>query len=263
MVEDNDKDRQAIVELIGNGDVEVTAVGTGAAGLAELQSQKFDCLILDLKLLDISGFEVLEEMQKLPELLTLPVIVYTGQDLTEPEDRQLRKLAKAVIIKDVRSPERLLDETTLFLHRVASRLPETQRRMLEKLYNTDTALEGKKILMVDDDARNVFALTSLLERHKIEVLAAYNGKEAIETLRKTSGIDAVLMDIMMPEMDGYETIRAIRRKTKFKKLPIIALTAKAMKGDREKCIEAGASDYIAKPVNAEQLLSLLRVWLFK
>ena len=174
-----------------------------------------------------------------------------------------KRIAETIIIKDVRSPERLLDETALFLHRVQANLPEPKRQILEQLHQTDTVLAGKKVLIVDDDVRNIFALTSMLEREQMQVMYAENGRDGITVLQNTPDIDIVLMDVMMPEMDGYETMRAIRNISKFKSLPTIALTAKAMKGDREKCIEAGASDYITKPVDTEQLLSLLRVWLYQ
>jgi hypothetical protein len=193
----------------------------------------------------------------------LPIVVYTGKELTRQEETELHRMSDTIIIKDVNSPERLLDETTLFLHRVQSEMPRTQRRMLDQLHHKDPVLAGKKILIVDDDVRNIFALSSLLERFEMDVIYAENGQDAINLLQTTSGISGVLMDIMMPEMDGYTTIRAIREIPDFQTLPIIALTAKAMKGDREKCLEAGASDYISKPIDTAQLLSLLRVWLFK
>jgi CheY-like chemotaxis protein len=218
---------------------------------------------LDLGLPDMSGFELLNQIQKDPALRSLPIVVYTGREVTKKEETQLKRMAKTIIIKDVRSPERLLDETALFLHRVQAKLPEPQRRMLEELHKNDSTLADKKVLVVDDDIRNIFAMTSLLERHSMKVHSAENGKEALELLEQHPDASAVLMDIMMPEMDGYDTIRQIRKHTKFRSLPILALTAKAMKGDREKCIEAGASDYIAKPVDTEQLLSMLRVWLHR
>ncbi|MCL5801392.1 MAG: response regulator, partial [Gammaproteobacteria bacterium] len=196
-------------------------------------------------------------------LRTLPIIVYTARELTQEEETRLKKVIKSVIVKDVRSPERLLDEVTLFLHQVEADLPDIKRRILEQVRKTDPMLAGKKVLIVDDDVRNIFSLAAVLERHKMEVLSAENGKNAIDLLKRTPDVEIVLMDVMMPEMDGYETMRAIRKLFRFKNLPIISLTAKAMKGDREKCIEAGASDYITKPVNTEQLLSLLRVWLYR
>jgi CheY-like chemotaxis protein len=263
VVEDDESDRQTILETIENGDVEVTTVSNGTAALAALRAEHFDCMVLDLRLPDISGFQVLEELRKDPRLRDLPVVVNTGKELTPAEEGQLREMAKSIIVKGARSPERLLAETALFLHRVVAHLPAPKRRMLEQLYQSDTALTGKQVLIVDDDVRNIFALTSALERHQMVIHSAENGQEAIERLQTTPGIDIVLMDIMMPDMDGYDTMRAIRALPPFKSLPIIALTAKAMKGDREKCLEAGASDYITKPVNIEQLLSLLRVWLYR
>lgn len=263
VVEDDDVQRLSILELIGNGDVICTAVGSGSEALTLLDTQPFDCMVLDLRLPDMSGLQLLEEIQRKLHLRGLPVIVYTGKELTRDEERQLQRFTQTIIIKDVRSPERLLDETALFLHRVASNLPEPKRRMIERLYQTDSVLAGKKILVVDDDVRNLFALTALLEGHHIEVETAESGKAALKALATTPSIHAVLMDIMMPEMDGYEAMRAIRQQPQWRGLPIIALTAKAMKGDREQCLEAGASDYITKPVNSEQLLSLLRVWLYR
>jgi CheY-like chemotaxis protein len=261
VVEDDDVERQSIVELIGNGDVKTTAVATGDDALRALESQAFDCLVLDLGLSDMSGFELLERMKQSPHLSHIPVIVYTGKDLTKKQETELRRLAETIIIKDVKSPDRLLDETALFLHRVESNLPVEKRRMLEQLHQHDPALAGRKALIVDDDIRNIFALTSVLEQHDVEVHYAENGRDGIRMLEDVEGIDVVLMDVMMPEMDGYEAMRRIREKKRFRTLPIIALTAKAMKGDREKCIEAGASDYVTKPVDTEQLISLLRVWL--
>jgi CheY-like chemotaxis protein len=193
----------------------------------------------------------------------VPVVVFTGKELSYAEEARLRTLAKSVVLKDVQSPERLFDETALFLHRVVSGLPEPKRQMLERLHGSDDVLQNRKVLVVDDDARNIFALTSLLENHGMEVASATNGRQAIDILNAADDLHVVLMDIMMPEMDGYETMREIRRESRFRTLPILALTAKAMKGDREKCLEAGASDYIAKPVNTDQLLSLLRVWLYR
>jgi CheY-like chemotaxis protein len=191
------------------------------------------------------------------------VIVYTGRDLTRREETRLKKYAETIIVKDVRSPERLLDETALFLHRVESKLPAEKRRMLEQLHSKDDVFKGKRVLIADDDVRNVFALASVLERHGMEVQFAENGNEAIATLTADPEIDLVLMDIMMPELDGYEAMRRIREEPQFQKLPIISLTAKAMKGDREKSISSGASDYITKPVDTDQLLSLMRVWLYR
>jgi CheY-like chemotaxis protein len=190
-------------------------------------------------------------------------VVFTGKELTADEEARLRTVAKSIVLKDVQSPERLLDETSLFLHRVIADLPEPKRQMIERLHGSTETLRGRKVLVVDDDARNIFALTTVLENHEMEVLSATNGRQAIEIIKETNDLSMVLMDIMMPEMDGYETMREIRKDSRFRTLPMLALTAKAMKGDREKCLEAGASDYIAKPVNTDQLLSLLRVWLYR
>ena len=263
LVEDDPTQCKSIIELIGEGDVAITAVGSAESALEALRSKPFECMILDLGLPDMSGFQLMQEIKKFPELRPLPIIVYTGKDLTKKEETQLRRLAKTIIVKDVRSPERLLDETALFLHRVQAKLSETQQRMLQGLRSNENILRGKRILVVDDDIRNIFAMTSLLERYEIEVLSAENGKDAIQVLENSNEVDVVLMDIMMPEMDGYDTIREIRKQSRLRSLPIVALTAKAMKGDREKCIEAGASDYIAKPVDPEQLLSMLRFWLHR
>ncbi|MHC5851833.1 response regulator [Nostoc sp.] len=263
IVEDDPVQAQSIIELIGNGDVQSTAVGTGAEALSILRSHHFDCMVLDLGLPDMSGFALIEQIKLEPKLLKLPIIVYTGKELSRQEETQLRGLAETIIIKNVRSPERLLDETALFLHRVQANLPPPKRQILEQLHQTDPVLANRKILIVDDDLRNIFALTSFLESYQMQVLFAENGRDGIERLQTNPDINIVLMDIMMPEMDGYQTTRAIRQQQQFRSLPIIALTAKAMPGDKEKCIEAGASDYITKPVDTEQLLSLLRVWLYR
>jgi len=263
VVEDDERERNTIVELIGSGeDVEATAVGTSREALEQLDSKHFDCVVLDLKLPDGSGFDLLEKIKKDARFQDVPVIIYTGTELTRKEETRLRKYAETIIVKDVRSPERLLDETTLFLHRVEATLPADKRKMIEQLHSADDVFQGKKILIVDDDVRNVFALTSALETRGMEVLYAENGRDGIATLKKNADVDLVLMDVMMPEMDGYETTRAIRKMSKFRGLPVISLTAKAMKGDREKSVAAGASDYITKPVDTDQLLSLMRVWLY-
>jgi CheY-like chemotaxis protein len=220
-------------------------------------------MVLDLKLPKTSGFGLLEQVKSDERFSEMPVIVYTGKELTRREETRLKKYAETIIVKDVRSPERLLDETTLFLHRVEAKLPADKRRMIEQLHTADAVFQGKRILIVDDDVRNIFALTSAFEGLGMDVLFAENGREGIEMLHANPGIDLVLMDVMMPEMDGYETMRAIRREERFARLPIVALTAKAMKGDREQSVAAGASDYITKPVDIEQLLSLMRVWLYR
>jgi hypothetical protein len=263
VVEDDENQQQSIAELIGDGDVETTAVTTGADALLALQRESFDCMVLDLGLPDMTGFQLITRVKGEIGLRKLPTIVYTGKQLSKREEAELRRMAESVVIKDAQSPERLLDETALFLHRVTAKLPESKRRMLEQLHRTDPTLTGRTALVVDDDVRNIFALATFLERSEMKVIYAESGREGITRLQDTPEIDVVLMDVMMPEMDGYETMRAIREMPKFRNLPIIAVTAKAMKGDREKCIEAGASDYIAKPVDMDQLLSLLRVWLYR
>lgn len=262
LVEDDKIHRESIQALIGNGDVETTAVSTGGQALRELEKGGYDCMILDLGLEDMSGFELLERIRLSETSARVPVIIYTGQDLTREEEKELNRYAESIIVKGVKSPERLLDESALFLHRVEADLPEEKRKMLKMVHGKEAILRGKTILLVDDDMRNVFALSSVLEEREMEVVIARNGLECLEKLKETDRVDAVLMDIMMPEMDGYEAMGEIRKQKEFARLPIIALTAKAMKGDRSKCIEAGASDYLAKPVNAEKLLSMLRVWLY-
>jgi CheY-like chemotaxis protein/signal transduction histidine kinase/HAMP domain-containing protein len=261
VVDDEENQREAIVKLIGDTDVDITAVGTGQEALAALHASHFDCMVLDLTLPDISGFELLDLIGKDQRLRDLPIVINTAKELNRKEVAKLKRYAKTIVIKDARSPERLLDETALFLHRSQANLPEAQRRMLEEVHAADAGLAGRKVLIVDDDLRNIFALSSLLERQQMLVSFAENGRDGIEVLERDPTIEIVLMDIMMPEMDGYDTMRAIRRIPKFRSLPIITLTAKAMKGDRDKCIAAGASDYITKPVDVAQLLSLMRVWL--
>jgi len=228
-----------------------------------LREQLVDCKVLDLRLPYMSGFEVLEIVKEDRALSDLPIVVFTGRELSAEEDTQLRVLARRVIVKGVESPERLFDETALFLHRDVAKLPADKQRMLEQLHRSDDDLVGKTVLLGDDDARNILALSSALERHGLEVLTATTGREAVSLINSMAKISIVLMDIMMPEMDGYETIQVIRQNADLRRLPIVALTARAMKGDREKCMEAGASDYLAKPVNTEQLLSALRMWLHR
>ncbi|MGA3049865.1 MAG: HAMP domain-containing protein [Terracidiphilus sp.] len=263
VVEDEKAQQLSIEALLGYKDIDVAFADTGADALTAVTNEAYDCLVLDLRLPDMSGFEVLERLRDTPSLSELPVVVFTGKDLSSEEDSRLHTLARSVIVKDVESPERLLDETALFLHRVVTDLPAEKQNMLDRLHRSDEALVGKKVLIVDDDVRNIFALSSVLERRGMTVLTAGTGREAIETIDNTPELGIVLMDIMMPEMDGYETMQVIRQNPRFQRLPIIALTAKAMKGDREKCLEAGASEYLAKPVNTEQLLSALRMWLHR
>ncbi len=263
VVEDDEIQRHAIEELIGHDDLVITGVSSGRDALKELSEHHYDCMVLDLGLPDINGFELLDQIRRNEELHDLPIIIYTGRDLEKREEMMLKKYAETIIVKDVKSPERLLDETTLFLHRVEAELPEDKRNVLRKLHSVETIFEDRDVLIVDDDIRNVFALSNVLEGYKMNITYAENGREAIEQIEKNPDLDLVLMDIMMPEMDGYEAMRLIRADSRYDKLPIIAVTAKAMKGDRDKCIEAGANDYIAKPVNVDQLLSLMRVWLYK
>jgi len=263
IIEDSAAERLSIKELLDHDDIDIVTAETGADALGILRGEGTDCVVLDLKLPDMSGFEVLEHMGDDASLADIPVVVFTGRELTAQEDTQLHTMARSIVVKGVESPERLLDETALFLHRLVADLPEPKRRMLERLHSSDEDLIGRTVLLVDDDARNIFALSSVLERRGINVLIATTGKEAIGILRSTPEVAIALMDIMMPEMDGYRTMQKIRNDAKLRRLPIIALTAKAMKGDREKCIAAGASDYLAKPVNTEQLLAALRMWLHR
>ncbi|MFY9559357.1 MAG: response regulator, partial [Terriglobales bacterium] len=263
VVEDNPAEQLSIKELLGYDDIDVTVVSTGAEALEAVGKEPFDCAVLDLRLPDMSGFEVLERLRGTPSLSDLPVVVFTGRELSSDEDAHLHTLARSVVVKGVESPERLLDETALFLHRVVADLPVEKQKMLDRLHRSDDALVGKKVLVVDDDVRNIFALSSVLERRGMTVLTAGTGWQATAMLESTPDVAIVLMDIMMPEMDGYETMQVIRQKTALRRLPIIALTAKAMKGDREKCLEGCASEYLAKPVNTDQLLSALRMWLHR
>jgi CheY-like chemotaxis protein/two-component sensor histidine kinase len=263
VVEDDERQRESIRQLLQNDDVQITGVRTGAGALVRLRETTFDCVVMDLNLPDFSGYELLEKMAAADDVSFPPVIVYTGRTLTSDEEQGLRRFSKSIIIKDARSPERLLDEVTLFLHQVESKLPVERQRMLQVARDRDAALEGRRILVVEDDVRNIFALSSLLEPKGAAIEIARNGREAIETLTRNPGVDLVLMDIMMPEMDGITAMREIRKRPQWKKLPIIALTAKAMKDDQEKCLAAGANDYIAKPLDVEKLLSLVRVWMPK
>ncbi len=263
IVEDDPAERMSIEELIRHDDIAIDTVGSGAEALEALGSGTFDCVVLDLRLPDMSGFHLLDKIQERPDLRDVPIVVFTGKDLSAAEDARLKKAAKSVVIKGVESPERLLDETALFLHRVIADLPPAKRRMVQRLHESDETLREKRVLVVDDDVRNIFALSSVLERHGMDVVTAGTGQEAVEKVAADRDIALVLMDIMMPGMDGYDTMRAIRDDPDSRALPIVALTAKAMKGDREKCLEAGASDYLAKPVVTDQLLGVLRQWLHR
>jgi CheY-like chemotaxis protein len=263
VVEDVERERDAVVDLVGSPAITITAVGTLDEAVDAIQRTRFDCIVLDLLLPGTKSFESIDKIYAQPEAADVPIIVYTGKDLTREEEIHLNGLANSVILKDVRSPERLLEETTLFLHIPLSSLPDNKRKMVEQLHDPIRVLTGKNALIVDDDARNIFAMTSLLERNGMQVMAADSGTEALAMLDRQSDVDIVLMDIMMPDMDGYETTSHIRQTARFRNLPIIAVTAKAMKGDREKCLAAGASDYVTKPVDPEQLLSLMRAWLHR
>jgi len=262
VVESDATRRDGIVTLIGNGAIRTTAVSSGGQAIEALKRQAFDCMILDPSLPDMNAEELLRGVGggKTPEL---PVILYGAKKLSSDEKDALENTATGPVVKDATSPERLLDRTLLLLHQSPQVLKEEHRRMLESVRGEDAALAGRKVLIVDDDVRNIYALTTVLERYKMQVLYAESGRQGLAVLDSSPGIDIVLMDVMMPEMDGYETTRAIRRLEKFQNLPIIALTAKAMKGDREKCLAAGASEYIAKPVDTEHLCSVLRVWISK
>jgi CheY-like chemotaxis protein len=263
VIEDNPAEQLGITELLGHDDIDITNVESGLEALELLRHEPIDCVVLDLRLPDMTGFEVLEQIRDDEDLADVPVVVFTGRELSPEEDARLHTMARSVVVKGVESPERLLDETALFLHRVVGDLPPEKRDMLERLHSSDEDLIDRTVLVVDDDARNIFALSSALERRGMKVVTASTGREAIDIIDRTENLSMVLMDIMMPEMDGYQTMQLIRANPAFRRLPIVALTAKAMKGDREKCLEAGASDYLAKPVNTEQLLSTLRLWLHR
>jgi HAMP domain-containing protein/CheY-like chemotaxis protein/signal transduction histidine kinase len=263
LVEDNRAEQMSIRELLGHDDIEIVNAETGGEALTALRDRPCDCVVLDLRLPDMSGFEVLEQMRADQGLADIPVVVFTGRELSADEDVRLHTMARSIVVKGVESPERLLNETALFLHRVITDLPVEKQNMLQRLNSSDEDLVGRTVLLVDDDPRNIFALSSALERRGMSVLTATTGAEAIALIEETPALAIVLMDIMMPEMDGYQTIERIRQNKAYRRLPIVALTAKAMKGDREKCLQAGASDYLAKPVNTEQLLSALRMWLHR
>jgi CheY-like chemotaxis protein len=263
IVEDDEWMRKSIKVVIGEEDVKITEVQSGEQALKILEERQFDCMVLDLGLPDMSGFDLLKKLDENKTIEVPPIIVYTGKDLTKEESDELQNYTNSIIIKGVKSEERLLDETALFLHRVVDDLPDKKQQIIAQLHDKEKLFQGKKIMVVDDDMRNVFAITKVLKGKGMEVVKAVNGQMALEVLEKEPDVDLILMDIMMPVMDGYETTRKIRESRKYEKLPIIALTAKAMKEDRQKCIEAGASDYMSKPVNIEKLLSLMRVWLYK
>jgi CheY-like chemotaxis protein len=263
IVEDDPGLRHGVRQLLGGSDVKISEAESGSSAMDLLRTQHYDCMILDLSLPDMSGFELLNRIHQDDAIQKCPVIVYTGRALSEAENTELHKYANSVIIKGVKSPERLLDETALFLHRVVADMPEDKQDTIRRLHDRDAAFKGKHILVVDDDMRNAFALSRLLNDKGLKISLARSGARAIEMLEGSTDIDLVMMDIMMPEMDGYETMRRIRAQQRFKNLPILALTAKAMKGDFEKCIAAGANDYLSKPVDVERLFSMLRVWLYR
>ncbi len=262
VVEDDENLRKSIRKLIGNGDVNITEAASGEEALDALLNKAFDCMVLDLGLPDMTGFELLGMLENEKGIRIPPVIVYTGKELTREEEEQLRVYAESIIVKGAKSEERLLDETTLFLHRIVSLMPQKEQKVIANLQDKDGIFKNKRILLADDDMRNVFAMSKILREKGMEVLKAEDGAKALKVLEQESDIHLVLMDIMMPIMDGYETMKKIREQERFAKLPVIALTAKAMKGDREKCIESGASDYLTKPVDMERLLSMMRVWLY-
>ncbi|WP_061247957.1 response regulator [Leptospira noguchii] len=263
IIEDDLNSRKMMLKLIGNGDVKCFEADSGKEALRVYSENHFDCIVLDIGLPDMNGFDLIQEMEKIKKEQIPPIVIYTGKELTKEEDKELQKYSESIIIKGIKSEERLLDETALFLHRMIDSLPESKQNIINNLYDKDSILFQKKILLVDDDMRNVFALSKILSEKGMNVLKAEDGNSALELLSKNEDVDLVLMDIMMPEMDGYETMKKIREVSKYKNLTIIALTAKAMQDDRKKCIEAGANDYISKPVDVERLFSLMRVWLSK
>jgi CheY-like chemotaxis protein len=259
LVEDDDIQRMSIAELIKSEQVDVTGVSSAESALDTIQARRFDCAVIDLGLPDLPGTELIERIRRTKGGEDLPIIIYTGQDLTRAEERQLERIAATVIVKGEGSSERLLNDTALFLHRAIGAVPEEKQIIVER--RADGSVEGRKVLIVDDDMRNIFSLTSALEQHGMSVIFAENGLEGIEKLKANPDVDVMLVDIMMPEMDGYETMREIRKMARYRDLPLVAVTAKAMKGDREKCLEAGATDYVSKPVDIDQLLAVLRVQL--
>jgi len=263
VVEDDEAQRKSIIELIGNSDVRTTAIESGKKAYDLLKTNNYDCMVLDLGLEDISGFELLRMIEADEEITHIPIIIYTGKEISRKEEEKLKQHAESIIIKGVKSPDRLFDEVTLFLHRVEANLPEDKQKILRMIHDKETLFQDKKILLVDDDMRNVFALSNVLEEKGMKVLIGKNGREGVDLLNENKDVDLVLMDIMMPEMDGYQAMREIRNNGGHNNVPIIALTAKAMKGDKNKCIEAGANDYISKPVDPDNLLSMLRVWLYR
>ncbi|MBT4576472.1 MAG: response regulator, partial [Candidatus Cloacimonetes bacterium] len=264
IVEDNEILRKSVIQLLEDENVTIDDAKDGKSVIEKLHSTEYDCMILDLSLPDITGFDLLKILKNDKKVKSIPpVIVYTGTEISKEEEFELRKYAKSIIIKGVKSEERLIDETALFLHQVVSEMPEDKQKIISKLHDTDSLFIDKKILVVDDDMRNVFAVSAALEEKEMLITSAANGQKALDILKEDPKFDMILMDIMMPIMDGYETMGHIRKDANIKDIPIIALTAKAMKGDKEKCIESGANDYLTKPLNVERLLSLMRVWMYK
>jgi HAMP domain-containing protein/signal transduction histidine kinase/DNA-binding response OmpR family regulator len=259
----NQQERAALISLIGGPDVEVVCAESGAAVLHEARGGQFDLIVLGWEQPDVKVLDLIDELHEQTDLADLPILLYSTLTYTKKEETQIKRLTQTTVVRDIRSPERLFDAVSLLLHRPTEQMSEERRNLLNDLHRAEVVLAGRKVLVVDDDIRNIFAMTTILEPFQMNVLSAETGREAIDALQNTPDVDVVLMDIMMPDMDGYDTMRAIRRSAKFRALPIIALTAKAMKGDREKCIEAGASDYISKPVDSQQLLGLLRLWLHR
>jgi CheY-like chemotaxis protein len=261
IITDSQSRQQNLIKLLDNQDIQTTVANTKTEALQQLEQTSFDVIILDTEVEQQTGIELLEQLKK--QRLQIPVIIYAEREFTPTEEGILLQYEDQLTLKAVKSSERLLDEATLFLHQIEAHLSAPKREILHQVHNKAAILKHKKILIVDDDARNVFALATVLEEHDMEIVCSKNGKEALSKLQKNDDIAMILMDIMMPEMDGYEAMREIRKQTRFRQLPIIALTAKAMKGDKAKCIEAGANDYLAKPVDTEQLISLMRVWLYR
>ena len=261
IVEDDKAQQKILMALLDEKDVISTAIGTGDEAMKLLKKDKFDCIIVDLGLTgEMTGFELVDKINNDNSIPRQPIIIYTGKEFSSEEEIALKQHSDSIIIKGDSSPERLKDEVSLFLHKVEEKLPEQHKKAQEVMYSKEELLDGKKILIVDDDMRNVFALSSVIQDQGMSVIVGKNGREGIEQLEANPDVNIILMDIMMPEMDGYEAMREIRKKDKFKDMPIIALTAKAMKGEKGRCTEAGASDYLSKPVDTERLLSLIRVW---
>jgi CheY-like chemotaxis protein len=261
LVQADQQGRANTVSFIGNGDVRTTALGNGREALQALAAGPFDCLVVDVGLPDMSGLDLVEEVARTARGAPLPIVIYASGELSDSDERRVQLLLQTPTVTAARSLEEVFDRTALFLHRVTAALPEQKRRLVETRHAAEQTFRGRRLLIVDDDIRNLFAMTSLLERQGMDVITAENGRDAIGILRSTTSVDVVLMDIMLPGLDGYDTMRAIRQMPQFKDLPVIALTAKAMKGDQGKCIDAGASDYIAKPIDPVRLLAMLRLWL--